>query len=299
MNISGRNVVIDGTLVRTARIAEGYEFVDDPEALVMALRRSGPRADLFTFTQRLSETSPKFQYPMEWDNLAAVPVSDFDHWFTQQINRKTRNVIRKAEKSGVMVREVPFDDALIQGIAIINNETPIRQGRKYWHYQDDLETVRQKNATFGERSIFIGAFVGDSLIGYAKLTCDENRSQAGLMQILAMVAHRDKAPANMLIAQAVRSCAERGIPFLWYARLSYRNKKLDSLAEFKQHNGFQQVNIPRYYVPLTMKGRIALYAGLQHGLADHIPQPWKDKARTLRNRWYGPKLVGNPNRASS
>ena len=44
------------------------------------------------------------------------------------------------------------------------------------------------------------------------------------MQIVSMVGHQDKAPTNALIAQAVRSCAERGIPYLWYANMSYGKK---------------------------------------------------------------------------
>jgi hypothetical protein len=286
VNIRGKEVKVRGKLIRIARIAEGYEFLDDPAALIAALRESGRRVDLLTFTQRLCETTPKFAYPFEWDNLAAVRLTTFDEWFARQINRKTRNMIRKAERSGVTVREVPFDDALVAGISTINNETPIRQGRPFWHYGDDLETVRKENGTFQDRSIFIGAFLGDMLIGYAKLTSDERYGQAGLMQIVSMIGHRDKAPTNMLIAQAVRSCAERRIPFLWYARYSYRNKRPDTLAAFKQHNGFEQIDLPRYYVPLTPLGRAALRLGLQHSVTDRIPESWSEKARDIRNRWY-------------
>jgi hypothetical protein len=50
------------------------------------LRKSGIRIDLFTFIQKLSETSPKYRYPMEWDNMAALRVSTFDKWMTRQIS---------------------------------------------------------------------------------------------------------------------------------------------------------------------------------------------------------------------
>jgi hypothetical protein len=72
-----------------------------------------------------------------------------------------------------------------------------------------LGRVRTYAGTFLEKSVFIGAFLGEELIGFAKLTWDETRTQANLMHILAMVEHRDKAPTNALIAQAVRSTAER------------------------------------------------------------------------------------------
>ena len=292
MNICEKEVKIRGRLLRIARIAEGYEFVERPDNFVAALRASGTRIDAFTFIQRLSDTAPRYSYSMEWDNLAAVPVSTFDHWFTQQINRKTRNMIRKAEKSGVTVREVPFDDALINGISTINNETPIRQGRPYWHYGDDLATVRRENGTFGDRSVFLAAFVEGSLIGYAKLTSDERRQQAGLMQIVSMIRHRDKAPTNLLIAQAVRSCADRSIPFLWYAKFTYGHKGQDTLGDFKQHNGFVKIDVPRYYVPLTLKGRVGLQLGLHRELTNFLSESWLNRARDIRNRWYKARSRG-------
>ncbi|HEX2710674.1 MAG TPA: hypothetical protein VHM88_00395, partial [Candidatus Acidoferrales bacterium] len=252
MRVCSKDIQIRGWLIRIARLeADGFEFLEDPEAALGALRESGVRIDLFTFTQKLPETAPKYGYPMEWDNVAALPVSTFEHWWTRQVNDKTRNMVRRAEKKGVSVREVPFDDVLVQGISAIYNESRIRQGKPFWHYGKDLETVRRENGTFIDRSVFIGAFLGEQLIGFAKLVTEEGRAQAGLMQILSMICHRDKAPTNALIAQAVRSCAKRGIPFLVYARFSYGTKQRDSLSDFKQHNGFGRLDVPRYYVPLT------------------------------------------------
>ena len=154
----------------------------------------------------------------------------------------------------MVVREIPFDDALVRGIHSVYNESPIRQGKRFWHYGKDLEAVRRMNGTFLDRSIFIGAYFQDNLIGFVKLVSDEDRGQAGLMQIVSMIQHRDKAPTNALLAQAVRSCTERGISYLWYANFTYGNKQRDSLADFKRHNGFQKVGLPRYYVPLTGRG---------------------------------------------
>ena len=101
--------------------------------------------------------------------MAALPVSTFDHWMTHQIDFKVRNKVRKAAKNGVVIREVSFDDDLVKGISAIYNESPIRQGKRFWHYQKELEAVRRMNATFLDRSIFIGALFEDSLIGFVKL----------------------------------------------------------------------------------------------------------------------------------
>ena len=296
MEVCGKEIRIDGRLIRIAFLdGEGYQFLEDPEAALRSLRSSGARIDLFTFIQRLSDTSPRYCYPMEWDNMAALHVSTFDDWMTKQINSKARNMIRKSAKNGVVVREVPFDDAYVRGIHAIYNESPVRQGKPFWHYGKDLETVRKMNATFMDRSIFIGAFFDGNLIGFVKLVVDETRSQAGLMQIVSMIGHQDKAPTNALIAQSVRSCAERGISYLWYANMSYGKKQADGLADFKRHNGFQKVELPRYYVPLTLAGRMAFCLGLHHSMADWIPEPVAASYRRIRTFWYASRFPGPKN----
>jgi len=289
--VCGKEILVRGRLVRIARLeADGYEFLEDPEVALGALRASGRRIDLFTFKQKLSNTSPQYDYPMEWDNVAALAVSTFDDWWRRQVNDKTRNMVRRAEKAGVSAREVPFDDALVKGIFEIYNEPAIRQGRPFAHRGKDIETVRRMSATFLDRSVFIGVFLGEGLIGFAKLVSDEDQGQAALMHIVSMIGHRDKAPTNALIAQAVRSCADRGIPYLVYAKFSYGRKQRDSLSDFKQHNGFRRIEVPRYYVPLTLAGRMVLRLGLHHPLVDHIPEPVKAKLRKIRSLWNARRL---------
>lgn len=293
VNVCEKEIRIQGNLIRVARLAsDGYEFLRDPEAALDALRACGIRIDLFTFGQKLPDISPKYDYLMEWDNVAALRVSSFEHWWTRQINGKTRNMVRRAEKNGVIVRAVPFDDALVRGISAIYNESPVRQGRPFWHYGKDLETVRRENATFLDRSVFLGVFDGPSLIGFAKLVSDEDQTQARLMQIVSMIRSRDKAPANALIAQAVRSCAEREIPYLVYSHFSYGKKQRDSLRDFKQHNGFEQIDLPRYFVPFSLAGRVALRLGLHRGFVDHIPEPVLEQLRRVRNFWHKGSFLG-------
>jgi len=291
MRVCGKEVRIEGRLVRIARLdADTYEFLEDPETALDALRKCGIRIDLFTFMQRLPETSPKYRYPMEWDNLAALPISTFEHWWTQQIGFKARNKAKQAEKKGVVVREVPFDDAFVQGIWEIYNECPVRQGKPFPHYGKDLETVRKEAGTFLERSIFIGAYLADRLIGFAKLLTDETRTQAGLLHIVSMIKHRDKAPTNALVARAVGCCAARGIPYLVYSRFSDGKKQRDSLIDFKERNGFQRIDLPRYYVPLTRTGWVAFHMGMHKKFADHVPEPVLARLREIRNAWYNRKL---------
>jgi hypothetical protein len=184
------------------------------------------------------------------------------------------------------LREVSFGDELIKGICGIYNETPVRQGKRFPHYGMTFERARKYAGTFLERSIYIGAFVGETMIGFIKLVVDESRTQACLVHILSMVQHKDKAPTNALIARAVRSCAEHKIPYLVYEHFTYGQKKGDSLSHFKEVNGFQRVDLPRYYVPLTPIGKMALRLKLHHRFADRIPESMAAKFRDLRRAWY-------------
>lgn len=289
--VCDREIRIEGRLLRVGRIdGEKYRFLNDAEPLVEALRKSGPRVDLFTFIQRVTETTPKYKYPMEWDNFAALQISTFDHWWMKTLGFKGRNKAKQAEKKGVVLREVPFNDELVRGICEIYNETPIRQGKRFPHYGITFEKAREYAGTFLDDSVFIGAMLEDRLIGFAKLTIDETRTQAGLMHIVSLMQHRDKAPTNALIVQAVRSCAERGINHLVYSNFAYGKKQQDSLSDFKERNGFQKIDVPRYYVPLTAFGSMALRLGLHRPMVDHLPESVGEKLRELRNAWYNRKL---------
>jgi hypothetical protein len=287
MNMQGKEIKIEGRLIRTARLdADKYMFLEDPKPVLDGLRNCGTRIDLFTFIQRLPDTSPKYPYPMEWDNFAALPISTFDNWWNKQVGFKARNKAKQAEKKGVKIREVHFDDALVRGIWEIYNECPVRQGRRFPHFGKDLETVHREEATYLDSSQFLGAFYENKLIGFVKLVTDETGTQAGLMNIVSMIQHRDKATTNALVAEAVRYCANRGISYLVYSNFAYGKKQRDSLSDFKERNAFQRIDVPRYYVPLTPLGQVSVRLGLHHRLVDHFPESVTAKLRELRNNWH-------------
>lgn len=287
MDNLNKNIRISGRLLRIARLdAELYHFLSNPEPVIDRLRNSTDHIDIFTFMQGLPETEPKFMYPMEWDNLAVLPVSTYENWWNKQIRSITKNRAKQAEKKGVVIREVQFDEKLAGGIWEIYNECPIRQGRRFRHYGKDQETVYREASTYLDDSTFIGAYLGEELIGFIKMVADEDRVQAGLMNILSKMQHKDKAPTNALLAQAVRSCANQGIAYLVYNNYSYGSKQHDGLSEFKERNGFKRVDVPRYYVPLTHFGGFALRMGFHHRLADRFPESIAGRLRELRKSWY-------------
>lgn len=291
MKCCGHDVIVRGRLLRVAHLdVDKYDSIEPSEALLDALRQADRRIDVFTFMQIAPDTAPKYSYLMEVDNLAILPVSTFEHWWNCQIRSYPRNRARQAEKKGVTIREVEFDDLLARGIWEIYNETKVRQGRRNFHYGKDLATIRRESATFLDRSVFIGAYFEGNLIGFVKLMINLARTQAGIMSIAAMVLHRDKATTNALIAHCVRACADRNIPYLMYQNMIYGNKDADSMAHFKRINGFEQIDLPRYYMPLTPLGGFALKHGLHHKLIDQLPKALAARLRQVRRAWYNRKL---------
>lgn len=291
LKVCGKDIRVSGRLLRVANLdGDLYTYPDDLDAILAGLRSCGSRIDLFTFMQRLPESEPKYKYPMEWDNLAVVPISTFDNWWKNQINSFPRNRARQAEKRGAAIREVPFGEELLKGLCEIYNETPVRQGKRFSLYGMTLERAQEYAGTFPDRSIFIGVFLEGAMIGFCKLVVDETRNHACLVHILSMVQHREKAPTNALIAAAVRACADRKISYLVYERFAYGKKQGDTLSHFKEVNGFRRMDLPRYYIPLTAAGRLGYRLGLHHRLVDRLPESVTSVLRKFRAAWHARKI---------
>jgi hypothetical protein len=217
---------------------------------------------------------------MELDSIAALPIRSYSFWWEKQIERKARNKIRKAKKKGVTVRMASFDDTFVRGITSIFNETPIRQGRRFLHYGKDFETIKREFNRFLFREEIFGAYLGKELVGFIFLA--DAGGYTFLGQIISKIAHRDLAPNNALLAKAVERCAEKRIPYLAYALWLD-----DSLGDFKRSNGFQKFDLPRYFVPLTRRGKLALKLGIHRGWKEAVPKRLRKPLKKLRSRWYG------------
>ena len=276
-------ITVTGRLVRTAALADEWcRDVDRPSDVVEALKTRGPDADIFSFWQRLPHVEPRYDYYRETDSIAALPIAGFEEWWLRQVDPTVRNKVRRATKKGVDVRRVAFDDHFVAGMTKIFNESPIRQGRPFHHYGKDAATVAREFSRYLFREELLGAYVMDELIGFLMLA--DAGPYADITQILASLHHRDKAPTNALLAKAVEMCAAKGTPYLVYARW------VDGpLGEFKRHNGFTRIDLPRYYVPLTIKGQMALTMRLHRGPKALVPGRVLDAARALRRRWYRPR----------
>ena len=146
----------------------------------------------------------------------------------------------------------------------------MRQGRQFWHYGKPLEEVKRENASYRDRSAFLGAYYKEELIGFIKMVFTENT--AAIMQILSKNAHYDKRPANALIAKAVEVSLAKGKSSLTYCKYVYGKNSDSALTEFKRRNGFEQALYPRYFVPLTSRGKLVIKLKLHHGWRSMVPE---------------------------
>lgn len=291
MIVEQKEIKVKGRLVKTAELKEEWdEDINCPTDIIEKLEQARTGADIFTFMQRVPESRPKFNFYLEWDNRAVIPITTYTHWYKNQLHQNPRNKMRIAGKKGVIVKECIFDDDFIHRIMEINNESPIRQGKKYPYFGYDFETTKKGYITFLERARFFGAFYNDEMIGFIKLVPTGHYMRT--MGILAKLAHRDKAAMNLLMAKAVELCAEMNIPYLVYGKYSYGRADSESLREFKFYLGFESIVLPRYYVPLNKYGALMLKLGLHKELADLIPQNVVRPLLKIRNRYQVRKYNG-------
>jgi len=251
--------------------SDAEEYSRDVVPTEKFIEKLGERGvDIFTFIERKwnrTISNPQKSWLKANDNIALLQVTSFDEWW-KNIGKKTRNMIRKAEKSGVKTETVEPNQKLAEGVWKIYNETPIRQERAFPHYGVPLRTVT-RSVLSAQNSTFIGAFFQDELAGFIQLVHGDNITI--ISQILSLQKFWDKAVNNALIAKTIEVCAARGIRWLMYGRMGNH----PSLDRFKQNNGFTSYSLTRYYVPITEKGRTAAKIGLHRDIKDALPQSIK------------------------
>lgn len=283
VEINNKRVIITGKLLKTAKLKEEwFEDIEDPLSLIMHLKKARVDADIFSFWQRLPETTPKFNFHLDWYSLAALPISSYDHWWKSKISSGTRNKIRKSEKKGIVVRLAEFDDAFVNGMKEIFDETPVRQGYRFPHYGKTFETVKREFSEHLHRATFLGAYYKNELIGFCILV--DAGTFAVTSQFLCRISYRRMATTYGLFAKVVEVCARKGMPYLVYG---YWHE--GTLGDFMRHQGMEKIDIPMYYVPLTHKGKIFLKIGIHRGLFAVIPKRLKIFLLKLRRIWFSKK----------
>lgn len=275
LDVRGKTIVLRGNWLRVARVhSEDWleTELENPEECIHRLTEPGSRrtrADIFTFSQKLPRTQPKHSYPMEWDSVAAARTASFDEWW-RGLPQETRKNVRRSQKRGAEIRVEEFGESLVCGIMNVNNESRVRQGLPNNHYGKCFEQVRQDHCSFLDRSDFICARVEGELIGFLKLVY--RGDIASILNLAVMASHSDKRPANALVAKAVELCEAKRITYLTYGMFNYGNKRHGTLRQFKIRNGFEEVRLPRYYIPLTRWGALAVRLKLHRGLIGILPE---------------------------
>ncbi len=260
-------VIRKKAFVKIARHIEAKEYEHDFVPTEEFIQKLGNRGiDVFTFIERKwcnNIANPSALWTRTTDNIALLKVASYDAWLNS-VGKKTRNMIRKAEKTGITTQLTLPSEELAEGIWKIYNETPIRQERAFPHYGASLQSVK-KDVFSPRQCTFIGAFFQNDLVGFIQLVYGD--SIAIISQILALQKFWDKAVNNALIAKAVEFCSQNQVQWIMYGRMGNH----PSLDKFKQSNDFKRFSLTRYYVPTTKKGRIAVKLGLHNEAKDILP----------------------------
>ena len=202
---------------------------------------------------------------VEKDNSAALSISTYKKWW-RDIGNKTRNLVRKAEKSGlkcVIKSKLSKQDTL--GIWKIFNETPIRQNRFAKYYGTKLNNVSGDAGN----GVFFLTYKESELVGYIHLIFSDINI-AHINTILSLNKCFELAPNNFLISEVVKYCTKNNITKITYARMN-----IPSLNKFKQNNGFVEEQAFVVIIPLTKKGNIAKILRLYKSPKDFIPNKIK------------------------
>lgn len=272
--VAGQHIISRGNWLKTA-VVEAEEWlatpVSAPEECVQVLKtnRSGKvQADIFAFREKLPATEPKYQYYHEWESVAAIRLTTFDEWWNN-LPQESRKNVRRAQKRGVVVRVQQLDEKLIDDIIALNNDSPIRQGKAYSHFGKTREQVARDQKDFLDRSDYVCAYHESELIGLVKLIHRDDI--ASILTFLPKASQSDKRPANALMAKVVEICTKKNLKYVIFGLFNYHNKRDTSLREFKTRNGFKEILVPRYFVPLTLKGAVSIKLNLHQGLIGFLP----------------------------
>jgi hypothetical protein len=289
LDVNGKRLFAAGSWLRIARVRSeemAEQELQNPEIYIQELKGAGGKllkADIFTFVQKLPATQPKYRYPFELESTAAIHFNSFDEWWTS-LPQEARKNARRSTKRGVLLKISEFDDALINGIRGVNDESPVRQGAQNAYYGKSFEETKKLYGEFTGRCDFICAYLGEELIGFLHLIY--HGGIASILNLTTKPSHFDKRPANNLIAEAVRICAEKGISYITYGQYNYGNKRDSPLREFKIRCGFKEILVPRYFVPLTLWGTLCVKSKIHRGLIGILPPPVISVALRTRTLWY-------------
>ena len=276
--INNKEISVSGRLFRIAKLRhEWCDFLDEPTDAISEMRRGRPIADVFTFVRDIGDKRPDYSFRKEAATAAVLTITNYEAWWTG-LDFKARNKARKAQKSGVELRLAELNDDFAKGVEAIYNETPLRQGRKFYHYGKSFNAIKEELSSFSDRTCLVGAYHQGELVGFVKLFQGNNVLRT--VHIIAKLSHRDKAVMDALIAKSVEICDQKKIQHLHYG--SWTD---GGVGTFRTKHGFAPVDTPRYFVPLTLRGKLMLKLNLHQPIRDRLPKGWIEPMMGLRAKW--------------
>lgn len=239
-----------------------YDITPSRE-LLLSLTLKG--ADLFTFIQRSflgTALEKRYNFFSDFEPIGLLRINSYSEWW-KLATHSARRYVKKGFQKGLKIEVVEIDDEFIRSALRIYNETPVRQGRKYTGFGLSKADLRIKFSNM-ENSEILGAYFEKELIGLLWISYGDK--VAAFRSFLSLLKCRDKYPNNALLAESVQRCCAKGYHFLTYGNMGY----LPSLDFFKSSHGFRIFPVPRYYVPLSTKGQLAIklkvYRTIEHSL---------------------------------
>ena len=288
IQVNEDTLIATGKRLRIAKI-RGEEMrekaIEAPELYIEALKKNKGilKADIFTFAQKVPSTQQLFQYRMERESIAAIFLVTFKDWW-ESLPQESRKNTRRSQKRGVTLSIRRLDADVVEGIRAVNDDSPTRQGAKNAYYGLSSEETVKRYGEFEGRCDFICAYSGEEMIGFLHLVYREN--VAAILNLTVKPSQLDKRPANALVTKAVEICDARGISHITYGNYNYGNKRDSSLREFKIRNGFDEILVPRYYVPLTTWGHVCMSMNFHRGLIGILPPSVIAVGLRARTLWY-------------
>ena len=216
------------------------------------------KVDVFSFLETKTPHNLKVGTNTGWyksnEILLLYELNSYDEWWNA-VGKKTRNMVRKAEKNGVITSAVHPTEELANNICKIYNSSRKKQKRKNSNFGKTKEQVL-KEITSSPKNIFIVSRLRDEVVGFSQLIFHSDT--VFIKRLVSLEKYWDKGINNALIAKLFDISAQRGIKKVIFAHWSPWDFYEPSLIDFAMHSGFRLCKVNRYYAPLTWNGKIVI-----------------------------------------
>jgi hypothetical protein len=228
-------------------IDHAEEYFIDLEGVPKGADLSG--LDIFTYwTRNWVKQQASDDTIMKRNILAVLRLpSSYDRWY-ESLDKRVRHAIRTSRTS---VEQCTIDEGT-KAIASIYTDIEERQGQPFpFHNIDaaELERIMVRR----KESVFFHGLADGRLVGAARIIPSISEGFAILASLISRGSDFDKKPNDRLLAGLVEWAIQKQIGLLVYDYLAD-----DSLGFFKRRHGFCPLSVPRFGVPLTARGSLAL-----------------------------------------